>query len=344
MLNWLYEIVGSIILFWHDVWARVFSETSDAAWVLSIVFLTITVRVAIFPLFMKQVKSQRAVQLLAPQVKALQAKHKGDKETMNKEVMKLYKDNKANPLAGCFPLLLQMPIFFALFSVLRRITPERQTELYGIPARDVQNAADAHFFGAPIAATFRSPSDFVEALGATTTNVQVVAFLMVVAMGISTFITQKQMMARQAVAAEGPQAQVQKILLYVMPFSFAIFGFSFPVGVLLYWLTTNLWSMVQQQYVIRRMPPPGAVPPAPKGAQTPPSSDGGPSSSSSPGRTSTALADGEDPGPDPDPDDRDRGARDAMPGQRPAAPQPVRAANRKGHRQTGSRAKRKTRR
>lgn len=234
---------------------------SGWAWGLSIVLLTISVRVLLFPLFVKQIKSQRRMQELAPKIKELQAKHKGDRETLNTELMKLYKDHGTNPISGCLPLILQLPIFFALFRVMNEFKPHFKgtepyfTGKYGLSSSLIEQGAHAKVFGAPISAAFNSSAQTLSALNGHATTVKVVATIMIVTMGATTFFTQRQMMARNGAATDPQQAQVQKIMLYVLPFSFAIFGFSFPVGVLLYWLTTNIWSMGQQRYVIKRMPP-----------------------------------------------------------------------------------------
>jgi len=234
---------------------------SGWAWGLSIVLLTITVRILLFPLFVKQIKSQRRMQELSPKIKELQAKHKGDRETLNTELMKLYKDHGTNPISGCLPLVLQLPIFFALFRVMNEFRPHFIdgkpffTGKYGLSSSLIDQGAHAKVFGAPISTAFNSSAQTLSALNGHATTVKIVATLMIVTMGATTFLTQKQMMARNGAATDPQQAQVQKIMLYVLPFSFAIFGFSFPIGVLLYWLTTNVWSMGQQRYVITRMPP-----------------------------------------------------------------------------------------
>ena len=246
-------------------------SSSGWAWGLSIVFLTMTVRIALFPLFVKQIKSQRRMQELAPKIKVLQTKHKGDRETLNTELMKLYKDHGTNPISGCLPLILQLPIFFALFRVMNEFRPKGADHhfegKYGLSSELIREGARAKVFGAPISTAFNSSAKFLHQLGGDATTVKIVAVIMIVTMGATTFLTQKQMMARTGPATDAQQAQIQKIMLYVLPFSFAIFGFSFPVGVLLYWLTTNVWSMGQQQYVIARMPPvvPGSGGPPSKG-------------------------------------------------------------------------------
>ena len=230
------------------------------AWGLSIVLLTVFVRLLLFPLFVKQIRSQRRMQEIAPRAKELQKQHKGDRETLNREMMALYKDNNANPIAGCLPLILQLPVFFALFSVLREFKPGAAPR-FGLTAFDLAEGGRARIFGAPISAALNDSAQFISELGGNSTATRVLAVIMLITMGATTFITQKQMMARNT-STDPTQMQVQKVLLYVLPLSFSVFGFSFPIGVLLYWLTTNLWSMGQQYFVIKRMPPPNLAGPS----------------------------------------------------------------------------------
>jgi YidC/Oxa1 family membrane protein insertase len=168
---------------------------------------------------------------------------------MTQETMELYKRTGTNPFASCLPILLQSPIFFALFRVLNGI-PSRQP-IGALDQELVQQADEATLFGAPLSDTF---------LGANTTSTQILTVILIILMSASTFTTQRQLMMKNmpAAALDNPFAQQQKILLYVLPVIFAVSGVNFPIGVLIYWLTTNLWSMGQQFYVIRRMPAPGS--------------------------------------------------------------------------------------
>ncbi|HUR51151.1 MAG TPA: membrane protein insertase YidC [Mycobacteriales bacterium] len=295
----LATVVAFILEQIHNGLSSFLPDDSGWAWGLSIVFLTMTVRIVLFPLFVKQIKSQRRMQELAPKVKELQAKHKGDRETLNTELMKLYKDHGTNPISGCLPLILQLPIFFALFRVMNEVKPKGDGSFegkFGLSDELIGQAAHAKVFGAPISAAFNSKASLLADLGnANATTVKVVAALMIVTMGATTFLTQRQMMARNGAPTDPQQAQVQKIMLYVLPLSFAVFGFSFPIGVLLYWLTTNVWSMGQQHYVIRRMPPvvPGAAAPVAKGKGTAPGRGKGKDAGKDAGknRASSAAAD-----------------------------------------------------
>ncbi len=222
-------------------------------------------RLLLFPLFVKQIKTQRMMTELQPQVKALQAKHKGDREKLNQEMMALYKEHKANPLMGCLPLLLQMPVFFALFHVLRTIAnvgkaieaaktdPSIMVNLhYGWTHELAASAANAKIFGVPLAIGFTSPASLVRTFGADPTTVKIVTPIAILIMALTTFITQRQMISRNA-ASGNPMAQQQKIMLYVLPPMFALFGLNFQMGVLLYWVTSNTWSMGQQHFVIKAM-------------------------------------------------------------------------------------------
>lgn len=303
MLDILASPVGALLALIHTGISNLPSIDSSSgwAWGLSIVLLTVTVRLLLFPLFVKQIKSQRRMQELAPKIKELQKLHKGDRETLNVEMMKLYKENNANPISGCLPLLLQLPVFFALFTVIRNFKLDADA-MYGLTAQQLREGAAAQVLGAPISAAFNSPASLINELGADHTTVRIVAFLMVIGMGASTFWTQRQLMAR-AGTTDPQQVMVQKLLLYVLPLSFAVSGVFFPIGVLLYWLTTNVWSMGQQAWVIKRMPPvnlnpgkpapPAKTPKAPKATKTPKvEADDAPSSETpaAPATTPTAAA------------------------------------------------------
>jgi YidC/Oxa1 family membrane protein insertase len=263
-LNPLYEAVAWLLVHIHDGIRHVITN-NGWSWAVSIILLTMAMRLVLFPIFVKQIKNQRAMQAVQPKMKELQAKYKHDKEKLNQEMMALWKEAGANPLSGCLPLLLQIPIFVSLFHTLREIKPTCHTVagqahcLYkGVPgfsSANIASAAHAKIFGVPIPASFSTSSTTLHLLGAdgAHTSTRVLAILLTVIMGATTFITQRQLMARNGPAADSQMAQQQKILLYVFPLVFLIYGFKFPIGVLLYWLTTNLWSMVQQRVIINRM-------------------------------------------------------------------------------------------
>jgi YidC/Oxa1 family membrane protein insertase len=259
----IYGAISAILLFWHAAWHKLLGNASWLAtnwsWVLGIIFLVVTVRVILFPIFVKQIKSQRAMQALQPKVKALQEKHKGDRETMQKELMQLYREEKANPLMGCLPMFLQIPVFFGLFHVLRHLKPtmpESMKTLYGWTAGQFDSASHAKLFGAPIAASFKSTANELSALNAHGTTVKVVAAILIATMIATTYLTSRQMILKTGWAEDPQQRMVQKLMLYGIPFSLLISGSLFPIGVVLYWVTQNLFSMGQQMWVLRKYPPP----------------------------------------------------------------------------------------
>jgi YidC/Oxa1 family membrane protein insertase len=204
----------------------------------------------LIPLFVKQIKSQRAMTALAPKMKEIQTKYKDDRQKQSEEMMKLYKDHKTNPLASCFPILAQAPIMFALFTVLNGIGQSKPRGV--LTEADVESAANAKFLGAPISETF---------LGSTSTTVKLVTVFLIILMSASTYTTQRQLMVKGMPKNDDPNnmiMQQQKIMLYLFPIIFAISGVNFPIGVLIYWSTTNFWTWGQQYYVIKRNPTPGS--------------------------------------------------------------------------------------
>ena len=247
----LYYAVSGVLLAWHWLFSLFLNPDGGAAWVLSIVGLTLVVRAALIPLFVKQIKSSRNMQLIQPRVKELQKKYGHDRERLAQETMNLYKETGTNPFSACLPLLVQSPIFIALFRLLDQAQKNHTANGF-MTTEQAESLANAKLFGTiPISATFIHNQGLV--------SVQIVAAILVVAMTATTFTTQRQLMSKNmpADAMSGPYAQQQKMLLYVLPVAFAAGGVAFPIGVLVYWTTTNIWTMGQQFYVIRRNPAPG---------------------------------------------------------------------------------------
>ncbi len=252
----LYYVISAILLGFHKLFTLFLTEESGAAWVLSIIGLTLVIRTALIPLFVKQIKSQRNMQLIQPKVKELQKKYGHDRARLGEETMKLYKDAGTNPFASCLPLLLQMPIFFALFRLLDQAA-KNQTAHGFLTVEMARKFGEARVFDKiPISESFWGARSWGPEPAVL---VMVVSAILVLAMTASTFFTQRQLMSKNmpADALSGPYAQQQKMLLYVLPLVFGIGGIAFPIGVLLYWTTSNLWTMGQQFYVIRNNPVPG---------------------------------------------------------------------------------------
>jgi YidC/Oxa1 family membrane protein insertase len=249
--------VSWVIVQFHSVYGAIFGPNTGWAWGLSIVSLVILIRICLIPLFVKQIKSTRAMQTLQPEMKKIQERYKNDKQRQSEEMMKLYKETGTNPLSSCLPILAQSPFFFALYHVLNGIATGKTIGV--INQSLLESAQKAHIFGAPLAAKFTDGADKVAQLGATLTDVRVVTAIMIVLMSSSQFYTQRQLMTKNVdTTVKTPFMQQQKMLMYVFPVMFAVFGINFPVGVLVYWLTTNVWTMGQQMYVIRNNPTPGS--------------------------------------------------------------------------------------
>ncbi|MFJ6727617.1 MULTISPECIES: membrane protein insertase YidC [unclassified Streptomyces] len=249
--------VSWVIVQFHTVYGAIFGPDTGWAWGLSIVSLVIVIRICLIPLFVKQIKATRAMQTLQPEMKKIQERYKNDKQRQSEEMMKLYKDAGTNPLSSCLPILAQSPFFFALYHVLNGIA--NGDTIGVINQKLLESAQQAHIFGAPLAAKFTDSTADVTALDATLLNVRIVTAVMIVLMSASQFFTQRQLMTKNVdTTVKTPFMQQQKMLMYVFPVMFAVFGINFPVGVLVYWLTTNLWTMGQQMFVIRNNPTPGS--------------------------------------------------------------------------------------
>lgn len=246
----LYYAISAVLLAFHKLFGNLFGPASGVAWVLSIIGLTIVIRALLIPLFVKQIKSSRNMQLIQPKVKELQKKYGHDRERLAQETMKLYRESGTNPFASCLPIILQMPIFFALFRLIDQAAKKPESERGFMTVELNRQFGDATFLSAKISDTFLS-TDLI--------SVRVLAAVLVIAMTVTTFLTQRQLMSKNmpADALSGPYAQQQKMLLYVLPLVFAVGGIAFPIGVLFYWTTSNLWTMCQQFYVIRNNPAPG---------------------------------------------------------------------------------------
>jgi YidC/Oxa1 family membrane protein insertase len=246
----LYYAVSAVMVSWHWLLSLALDPDAGLTWAFSIIGLTLVVRAMLIPLFVKQIKSSRNMQLIQPKVKELQKKYGHDRERLAQETMKLYRESNTNPFSSCLPILLQMPIFFALFRLLDNASKGVAKGV--LTDEQAQQFGDAKLFGVvPLSDTFLKADGDVA--------VMLTAAFLVVAMTATTFLTQRQLMSKNmpADALSGPYAQQQKMLLYILPLVFAVGGIAFPIGVLLYWTTSNLWTMGQQFYVIRNNPAPG---------------------------------------------------------------------------------------
>ncbi|MDQ0771293.1 YidC/Oxa1 family membrane protein insertase [Pseudarthrobacter defluvii] len=256
-------LVSIIMIGFHDGLSAIGMPAANGwTWTLSIIGLVLVIRAALIPVFVKQIKAQRGMQLLQPDLKKLQDKYKGktdqlSRQAMAQEQMAMYKKHGTNPFSACLPMLIQMPFFFALFQVLSGISGAKE-QGQGIGAMSHEQVVEfdaSSIFGAPLSASLLHGGG-----GGGQVAVVVLSIVMILAMTASQFITQKQIMAKNMSeeAMASPFMRQQKMMLYILPLVFGVGGINFPIGVLIYWTTTNLWTMGQQFFVIRRMPTPGS--------------------------------------------------------------------------------------
>jgi YidC/Oxa1 family membrane protein insertase len=252
-------VIEAILVAFHTALTAIGLNPDDGVtWVLAIAGLVLVVRAALIPIFVRQIKSQRRMLEVAPQVKKIQDKYKGKKdqfsrEAMSRETMGLYKRTGTNPLSSCLPLLLQMPIFFGLFSVLNDAQNPNIDAGVGLLNSELHRSfGESEFLGAPLRMSISNADGNV--------TVIIIASIMIILMTASQFITQLQIMSRNQSAEmkASPMYRQQRILLYILPLVFLFSGFTFPLGVMFYWLVSNFWTMVQQFIVIRNMPTPGS--------------------------------------------------------------------------------------
>jgi YidC/Oxa1 family membrane protein insertase len=268
VLNFLYTAVSWVLLRWHSLFTAIgFDKDSGLNWTLSIVFLVITARLLLFRMFVKQVKYQRHMQEMQPKISALREKYKNDKGEMQRQMMKLQQEEGFNPLSGCLPMFLQIPVFIGLFHVLRHLSaagsetygkhhPDRLT-LYTFSKDETLSAAKAKLFNAPLAASFHDTNKLIhDTLGGTVSTTRVVILVLLVVSAAATMATQLLARANATTTPEGTAATIQKAMLYLIPIGVLASGllFNFPLGVLLYWFTSNLWTLGQQAYIIRFHP------------------------------------------------------------------------------------------
>jgi YidC/Oxa1 family membrane protein insertase len=276
MLDFLYTGVSWVLLRWHDLFTFLgLNAASGVNWSLSIIFLVITARLLLFRFFLKQVHYQRNMQEMQPRLQAIKEKYKNDRQAQQREMMRLQQEEGFNPLAGCLPMLLQIPIFISLFHVLRHLSnsvslcppgvpPNPKLTLYSFTATQTCDAAQAKLFGAPLAANIRdSPATITQLLGGDVTATRVVIIVLVVISAAATFYTQILVRQSQVTVPVGTAATVQRLMLWGIPVSVLFSGFFFPLGVLLYWFTSNVWTMGQQLYINKFHPHvPKEAPPA----------------------------------------------------------------------------------
>jgi YidC/Oxa1 family membrane protein insertase len=255
-LNPIYDAVAWVLKQVYGFLSPLLGQSSGWTWAFSIVILVILMRLVMVPLFVKQMHTTRAMSALAPQMQALRKKYKNDKQTLQQETMKLYQQAGVNPLMGCLPVVLQLPMFFALYSVLKAIAEWKkgQPPKYGLSLQMVETAQKAKILGATVGDKFLFSAT-------TPLHAKVVIIFAVLVSMTTTFLTVRQSMKRgmmPAATPDNPMGNSQKYMMYIMPF-FALSGLYWPFGLVLYWVTTNCWTLGQQYVLFRRFPQVGVA-------------------------------------------------------------------------------------
>ncbi len=253
-LNYLYELVAWVLKQIYYFLSPLLGASSGWTWAFSIIILVVIMRLIMVPLFIKQMHTTRAMSALAPEMQALRKKYKDDKQTLQQETMKLYQQAGVNPLMGCLPVVLQLPLFFALFSVLKAITEwTHGPPKYGLTLGMVESAQKAKILGAKVGDKVL----FTDGLHVPV-EAKIVIFVAVMISMTTTYLTIRQSMKRgmmPAATPDNPMASSQKLMQYIMPL-FALSGLYWQFGLVLYWVTTNVWTLGQQWVMFRKYPQP----------------------------------------------------------------------------------------
>ncbi len=254
MLNFIYYPVSFILWVWHKAFGFVFGYSSGIAWALAVVFLVFTLRAILYKPFVHQVRSMRKMQEFQPEIQKLKKKYGNDKAKMAEEMQKLQKEHGVNPLGGCLPVLVQVPVFIGLFHVLREFQPYKM-ENYYFDRAGVVSFNEASLFGAKLGAWVTMGQEQLLALGTSISQMLVVMIPLMIAAGIFTHITARHSVARQTAAqGENPQTAIMnKLMLYIFPIGVVVGAPFLPLAVLLYWVANNLWTLGQQYVVYRRI-------------------------------------------------------------------------------------------
>jgi len=253
VLDFIYFPVSWILWFWHKVFGFVFGESSGISWVLGIIFLVWSLRAILFKPFVNQVRSMRKMQMVAPEMKKIQKKYANDRQRQAQEMQKLQREHGFNPVGGCLPMLLQIPVFIGLFHVLRSFAPGH-TENYGFDQQGVNSYLDANLFGARLSNFITQPQAVLDSMHADRASVILVSIPLMILASALTHLTARHSVQRQnPESATSQTAIMNKLTMYIFPLGVLLFGFFFPIGLLFYWLANNFWTLMQQRFVYKRI-------------------------------------------------------------------------------------------
>jgi YidC/Oxa1 family membrane protein insertase len=260
VLNFIYYPVSFILWVWHEVFGFLLGPDNGIAWALSVMFLVFTLRAILYKPFVHQVRSMRRMQEFQPEIAKIRKKYGNDRQKQAEEMQRLQKDHGVNPLGGCLPVLVQVPVFIGLFHVLREFGPTNndgspRTENYFFGLEEVQSFNRSDLFGAKLGNWVLQGEEFLNAAGTSVASMLIVMIPLMIAAGIFTHITARHSVARQTAAqAENPQTAIMnRLMLYIFPIGVVVGAPFLPLAVLLYWVSNNLWTLGQQYVVYKRI-------------------------------------------------------------------------------------------
>jgi YidC/Oxa1 family membrane protein insertase len=260
VLNFIYYPVSFILWVWHKVFGFLLGPDNGIAWALSVMFLVFTLRAILYKPFVHQVRSMRRMQEFQPEIAKIRKKYGNDRQKQAEEMQRLQKEHGVNPLGGCLPVLVQVPVFIGLFQVLRQFGPTNddgspRTQNYFFGLDEVQSFNRSDLFGAKLGNWVLQGEEFLNAAGTSIASMLIVMIPLMIAAGIFTHITARHSVARQTAAqAENPQTAIMnRLMLYVFPIGVVVGAPFLPLAVLLYWVSNNLWTLGQQYVVYRRI-------------------------------------------------------------------------------------------
>jgi YidC/Oxa1 family membrane protein insertase len=260
VLNFIYYPVSFILWVWHEVFGFLLGPDNGIAWALSVTFLVFTLRAILYKPFVHQVRSMRRMQEFQPEIAKIRKKYGNDRQKQAEEMQRLQKEHGVNPLGGCLPVLVQVPVFIGLFHVLREFGPTNgdgspRTENYFFGLEEVQSFNRSDLFGAKLGNWVLQGEEFLNAAGTSVASMLIVMIPLMIAAGVFTHITARHSVARQTAAqAENPQTAIMnRLMLYVFPIGVVVGAPFLPLAVLLYWVSNNLWTLGQQWVVYRKI-------------------------------------------------------------------------------------------
>lgn len=282
MLNFIYWPISAILWFWHQAVSLVLDPDSGISWVLAIILLTMTIRVFLVKPMLNQMRATRKMQAIQPKMQEIRKKYANDQQQMMQETRKLQREAGVNPLAGCLPVLVQLPVFIGLFHVLRSfnrtgdgrgqlgLSPEQNREIanYIFSPDDVQSFLDARILGVPISAYISMPEQMFEAfqpVDFTRTQIAIVAVPLILIIVLATHFNarfsverQERRRAQGLQQSSGEQMEMQmammnKMMLWFMPLTILFTGVLWHIGLLFYMVTNNIWTFFQQRWIFSKI-------------------------------------------------------------------------------------------